>query len=53
MEDGNMLIVGREIGQPVLIDDVIKSTVLQFGFKLRLVIDAPIDRSVFRRELYR
>ncbi|WP_335494833.1 carbon storage regulator [Neobacillus drentensis] len=36
-----MLIVGREIGQSVIIDDVIKVTVLHIGSKLRLVIDAP------------
>lgn len=36
-----MLIVGREIGQSVIIDNVIKVTVLQNGSKLRLVIDAP------------
>lgn len=36
-----MLIVGREIGQSVIIDDVIKVTVLHVGSKLRLVIDAP------------
>jgi carbon storage regulator CsrA len=36
-----MLIVGREIGQSVIIDDVIKVTVLQIGSKLRLAIDAP------------
>lgn len=41
MEDGNVLIVGREIGQSVIIDDVIKVTILQIGSKLRLVIDAP------------
>jgi carbon storage regulator CsrA len=41
MEDGNVLIVGREIGQSVIIDDVIKVTVLHVGSKLRLVIDAP------------
>ncbi|MFJ7726529.1 carbon storage regulator [Neobacillus sp. NPDC097160] len=36
-----MLIVGREIGQSVIIGDVIKVTVLQMGSKLRLAIDAP------------
>ena len=36
-----MLIVGREIGQSVIIDDEIKVTVLQTGCKPRLVIDAP------------
>lgn len=41
MEDRNVLIVGREIGQSVIIDDVIKVTVLQIGSKLKLVIDAP------------
>lgn len=41
LEDGNMLIVGREIGQSVIIGEVVKVTVLQFGSKLRLAIDAP------------
>lgn len=36
-----MLIVGREIGQSVIIGDVVKVTVLQIGSKLQLVIDAP------------
>lgn len=36
-----MLIVGREIGQSVIIDEVIKVTVLNTGSKLKLVIDAP------------
>ena len=36
-----MLIVGREIGQSVIIGEVVKVTVLQFGSKLRLAIDAP------------
>ncbi|MEH7302936.1 carbon storage regulator, partial [Neobacillus drentensis] len=43
MEDGNVLIVGREIGQSVIIDHIIKVTLLQVGSKLRLVIDAPND----------
>ncbi|WML56319.1 carbon storage regulator [Neobacillus sp. PS2-9] len=41
-----MLIVGREIGQSVIIDDVIKVTVLQVDSKLRLVIDAPENLSI-------
>lgn len=41
MEDGNVLIVGREIGQSVIIGDVVKVTVLQMGSKFRLAIDAP------------
>jgi carbon storage regulator CsrA len=41
LEDGNVLIVGREIGQSVIIDDVIKVTVLQIDSQLRLSIDAP------------
>ncbi len=41
LEDGNMLIVGREIGQSVIIGEVVKVTVLQFGSKLSLAIDAP------------
>jgi carbon storage regulator CsrA len=36
-----MLIVGRGIGQSVIIGDVVKVTVLQFGSKLQLAIDAP------------
>lgn len=36
-----MLIVGREVGQSVIKDDVIKVTVLQIGSKLRLAIDSP------------
>jgi carbon storage regulator CsrA len=41
VEAGIVLIVGREIGQSVIIGDVIKVTVLQFGSNLRLAIDAP------------
>ncbi|MGX6441642.1 carbon storage regulator [Neobacillus sp. K501] len=36
-----MLIVGREIGQSVIICDVIKVTVLQIDSKVCLSIDAP------------
>lgn len=36
-----MLIVGREVGQSIIIGDVIKVTVLQISLKLKLVIDAP------------
>jgi carbon storage regulator CsrA len=36
-----LLIVGREIGQSVIIGDVIKVTVLQIQSKLKVVIDAP------------
>jgi carbon storage regulator CsrA len=36
-----LLIVGREIGQSVIIGDVIKVTVLQIHSKLKVVIDAP------------
>jgi carbon storage regulator CsrA len=36
-----VLIVGREIGQSVIIGEVVKVTVLQIGSKLRLAIDAP------------
>ncbi|MGJ7909838.1 carbon storage regulator [Neobacillus sp. LXY-1] len=36
-----MLIVGREIGQAVIIGDNIKVTALQLGSKLKLAIDAP------------
>ncbi|MDR6123772.1 carbon storage regulator CsrA [Bacillus sp. SLBN-46] len=41
-----MLIVGREIGQSVIIDDVIKVTVLQIDSKLRMVIEAPMNMEV-------
>jgi carbon storage regulator CsrA len=41
VEDGSVLIVGREIGQSVIIGDVVKVTVLQMGSKPRLAIDAP------------
>ena len=36
-----MLIVGREIGQSVIIGDVVKVTVLHDGSKLRVAVDAP------------
>jgi sRNA-binding carbon storage regulator CsrA len=36
-----LLIVGREIGQSVIIGDVIKVTVLQIQSKLKVDIDAP------------
>jgi carbon storage regulator CsrA len=36
-----LLIVGREIGQSVIIGDVIKVTVLQIQSKLKVVIDSP------------
>lgn len=36
-----MLIVGREIGQSVIIGNVIKVTVLQAGSKPRVAIEAP------------
>lgn len=36
-----MLIVGREIGQSVIIGNVIKVTVLQTGLKPRIAIEAP------------
>jgi carbon storage regulator CsrA len=36
-----MLIVGREVGQSVIIGDVVKVTALQIGSKPRLAIDAP------------
>jgi carbon storage regulator CsrA len=36
-----LLIVGREIGQSVIIGEVIKVTVLQIQSKLKVVIDAP------------
>jgi carbon storage regulator CsrA len=36
-----LLIVGREIGQSVIIGDVIKVTVLRIHSKLKVVINAP------------
>ncbi|MDR7001000.1 carbon storage regulator [Neobacillus niacini] len=36
-----MLIVGREIGQSVIIGETIKVTIQQFGPKLRLAVEAP------------
>ena len=36
-----VLIVGREIGQSVIIDDEIKVTVMQKNSKLQLLIDSP------------
>ncbi|WML39364.1 carbon storage regulator [Neobacillus sp. OS1-2] len=36
-----MLIVGREVGQSVIIDNEIKVTVLQYGSKFKLAVDAP------------
>jgi carbon storage regulator CsrA len=41
LEAGNVLIVGREIGQSVIIGEAVKVTVLQLGSKLRLAIEAP------------
>lgn len=43
MEVDNVLIVGREIGQSVIIGEAVKVKVIQFGSKLRLAIDAPKD----------
>jgi carbon storage regulator CsrA len=41
VEVGKVLIVGREIGQSVIIGEAVKVTVLQHGSKLRLAIEAP------------
>lgn len=43
-----MLIIGREIGQSVIINDEMKVTVEQKNAKLHLVIDAPKDVSITR-----
>lgn len=43
-----MLIVGREIGQSVIIGEEIKVTVLQVGSKPRLVIDSPMNTKIKR-----
>lgn len=36
-----MLIIGREVGQAVIIGDVIKATLIYYDSKYSLVIDAP------------
>lgn len=41
-----MLILGRKVGQSVIIGDEIKVTVLQIGSKLRLEIDSPKHMNV-------
>lgn len=38
-----MLIIGREVGESVIIVDEIKVTLLQKGSKLEIAIDAPLD----------
>ena len=38
-----MLIIGREIGESIIIVDEIKLTLLQKGSKLEIAIDAPLD----------
>lgn len=43
-----MLIIGREVGQSVIIGKGIKVTVLQYGSRLQLAIDAPPNRPVTR-----
>jgi len=52
LEDGNVLIVGREIGQSVIIGDVVKVTVLHDGSKQRLAIDAPEHIRISRDKEY-
>ncbi|WHY94146.1 carbon storage regulator [Neobacillus cucumis] len=46
MEAANLLIVGREIGQSVIIGDVIKITVQKRCSKPQLLIDAPKHISI-------
>ncbi|MFH7818118.1 carbon storage regulator [Neobacillus thermocopriae] len=36
-----MLIIGREIGQSVIIGNEVKVTISQIGYKLRLTVEAP------------
>ncbi|WP_043930495.1 carbon storage regulator [Bacillus sp. EB01] len=43
-----MLIIGREIGQSVIIDGDVKVTAVQFASKLRLTVDAPENIQVTR-----
>ncbi|WP_251554553.1 carbon storage regulator [Neobacillus muris] len=43
-----MLIIGREVGQSVIIDNVIKVTVLQNGSKPWLMVEAPKDIHISR-----
>ena len=43
-----MLIVGRGVGESVIIDDSIRVTVVQIGSKFHLAIDAPEGVSVTR-----
>ncbi|ALC92268.1 hypothetical protein AM500_22710 [Bacillus sp. FJAT-18017] len=45
-----MLIIGREIGQSVIIDDDVKVTAVQFASKLRLTVEAPENISVIRKK---
>jgi carbon storage regulator CsrA len=48
LEEGKMLIIGREVGQSVIIGDEIKVTVLQKGSKFQLAIDAPKHIQIIR-----
>lgn len=45
-----MLIIGREVGQSVIIDDHVKVTILHDGLQLRLVIDAPKGVTITRKK---
>jgi carbon storage regulator CsrA len=45
-----MLIIGREIGQSVIIDNDVKVTAVQFASKLRLTVEAPKNISVIRKK---
>ena len=46
LEDGNVLIVGRDIGQSVIIGEKVKVTLLKCGSKLKLTIQAPKELPV-------
>jgi carbon storage regulator CsrA len=48
LEDGSMLIIGREVGESVIIGDSIKVTIAQMGSKLHLAIDAPDSVTISR-----
>lgn len=48
-----MLLLDREIGETIVIDDDIKITVMEVnGNHIRLGIDAPEDVKVYREEVY-
>jgi carbon storage regulator CsrA len=52
LEDEKMLIVGREVGQSVIIGECIKVTVHQNGSRFRLAIDAPRNTRITQLKEY-